>query len=160
MVDAVTIEISNESAFKQRLHEISKKVNDLTIPLTLISQSWFKSNRAIFSLKGPGKYEDLSPKYKLFKTKTFGSPYPILKLSGSLEKSITEPTDHRAISEIVNKKVLLLGSRVTSKDGAPYAIFLHNGTSRGMPARPVVLLGSEQSAPSGLNKRVNGFIQI
>jgi hypothetical protein len=153
------VEVDPFGRLRATLKEASDKLGDLTVPLTLIAQSWFKSNKAIFALAGPGKYVDLTDLYKKQKTKALGSPYPILKYTGRLEKSLTDPTNPAAISEIVNKNSLIVGTRVQSKSGAPYASFLHFGTSR-MAARPVVLFGNEQVAPGALEARVEGWRRI
>jgi len=158
MVEA-RVDVDPKGELRKTFQEIGNKVSDLTIPMGLITQSWFKTNRAIFSLKSAGKYVDLTEKYKKFKIRHLGSAYPILKLSGQLEASITEPTDGYAVHYMINKLSLALGTRVVSKDGAPYGYFLHHGTKK-MPARPVVLFGAEQVAPSGLNKRVEAWRKI
>lgn len=85
---------------------------DLRIPLNLISKDWFKTNKAIFNLNGPGKYKDLTKEYKVQKKRRFGFVYPILKAKGVLEASVTQSTDTKAISDIVNKAQLTLGTRV------------------------------------------------
>lgn len=139
--------------FQSAIASASEKVDDLTIPLTLIAQSWFKTNRAIFSLKGPGKYKDLSEKYKKIKARKFGSPYPILLASGRLAASITVPGASESINKILNKKNLILGTTT------PYAAPLQFG-SKFMPARPMVLIGSEQVSPEGVNRRLEAWVKI
>lgn len=149
---SIKFDIDPHKQFFKALKKAQQEVADLTEPLKEISDSWFKSNQAIFALKGPGKYVDLAPSTKKQKAKT-GSVYPILERSGKLKQSITNPSDSHAVSDISNKNSLTVGTRVTSK-GSPYAIFIHHGTKK-MPARPVVLFGAEQVAPTVLNKRVS-----
>lgn len=129
------------------LKKAGAKVADLTVPLQLISQQWFKSNNAIFTLKSQGKYVDLSELYKPRKQAAVGFIYPILKRKGLLSASITDPAHPNAISFIINRKSLTLGTNVD------YANFLDKGTSK-MPARSVVLFGNEQVAPDALAGRV------
>lgn len=148
----IKIEVDPGDEFTKAVKKTIKEVEDLTIPFTLISKSWFQSNKAIFRLKGKGKYEDLSSGYKKLKQKQAGFIYPILKLSGKLEKSITDPTATGAISLILNKQTLVLGTAVS------YAQFHQKGT-RYMPARPPVLVGAEQTAPTELNKRQEIWIE-
>lgn len=145
MVAKFTVDPKGKLA--KALREASIKGSDLTVPLQLIAQNWFKSNRAIFTLSGPGKYVDLTELYKKQKQKTVGFIYPILKSSGLLEKSITDPADGNSISYIINKNSLFVGTRVE------YAGFLHEGTGK-MEARPVVLFGNEQVAPDALRQRI------
>jgi phage gpG-like protein len=139
--------------FSSAVRRASKQVDDLTLPLTLIAQSWFKSNRAIFQLKGSGKYIDLKEKYKEAKENKYGFTYPILKATGRLETSITNPQSNESINKILNKRLLLLGSKT------PYAPFHQFGT-RKMPARPFVLIGAEQTAPEALNVRLEAWVKI
>ncbi len=95
---------------------------------------------------------DLSELYKPRKQAAVGFVYPILKRTGLLSKSITEPAHPNAISLIINRKALTLGTNVA------YANFLHQGTKK-MPARPVVLFGNEQVAPGALKNRVKQWEQ-
>ena len=149
----VKFEVDVDKEFKRALESAAKAVGDLTIPLTLITQSWFKSNRAIFDLKGPGKYEDLNKDYKPRKRAAVGFVYPILKRTGALERSITDPKDSDAISEIINGKTAILGSKI------PYGPYHQLGTKK-MPARPFVLIGAEQTAPPELNKRRDAWVAL
>lgn len=141
------VQADPQEKLRSALREASKQVQDLTVPLGLITQQWFKSNAAIFTLGGPGKYVDLSEIYKKQKSKAVGFVYPILKRTGKLSESITDPRHTNSIALVVNKNSLTLGTNVT------YAQFLDKGTSK-MPARPVVLFGNEQVAPKALNRRI------
>lgn len=158
-------DVDPDGSFTKSLNDAIKKIGDLTIPFKLMTREWFKGNRSIFDegRKGPGKYADLSAKYKIAKTKAIGSPYPILrgflrtaggkaKKSGKLAKSMIKPGDSGSVSTIVNKNILILGTKVTGKGSVPYPTFLHLGT-KDMPARPFVLIGGEQVATNQVNKR-------
>ncbi len=134
------------------IQKAREEINDLTIPFKLIAQSWFKTNRALLDLKSPGKYEDLSPKYKIQKVRKWGFVYPILKASGRLLGSITTP-GAESINLVINKRTLLLGSTV------PYGIYHQLGT-KNMPARPWILVGTEQTAPAELNRRKDAWILL
>lgn len=134
------------------------QVSNLTVPLTLIAKQWFQSNKAIFTLQGPGKYDDLDfynpkGKYKKQKLSKWGFVYPILKASGMLEKSLTDPSDPESFNMIINNNQLIVGTTVK------YAQYLQEGTSF-MPPRPVVLYGAEQVAPDSLNQRRDIWIRI
>ncbi len=151
----IELSIENYAEFQRSIDRAKQVTNDLRIPFTSIAKHWFQGNKSIFTLKGKGKYEDLSPDYKVWKTRKLGSPYPILKLTGRLEKSLTNPTAPEAVSEVVNKDTLLLGTRV------PYAGHLHYGT-KNMPARPVVFIGPEEPYVSNMEhkKRPKIWIEI
>lgn len=163
--DSIEIAVDPKSSLRKTLQAAGRKLGDLTIPLKQISQEWFSSNKFIFELKSAGKYEDLSSKpffawwemgdlrrlfsggYKEYKSAKVGFVYPILKSSGRLAQSITNPSHENAISFIINRKDLTLGTNVE------YAHF-HNDGTKNMPARPPVLFGNEQVAPSALNRRI------
>ena len=155
----VAIVIDENKQFSKALKKASRDLDDLTLPMSLIAREWFKSNKAIFTLQGYGKYEPYKNRsYEDWKIKTFGK-ISIMKSSGALEKSITDPSDRFSVNQITNKKTLTVGSKVLSKGGAPYGIYLQNGT-KFMSARPTVLFGTEQVAPAVLNKRVDNWARI
>ncbi len=158
--------------FNKAVRKAIKSLNDLTIPFLLMTKAWYKGNRSIFdeSRKGPGKYQDLSAQYKRAKTKAIGSPYPILRgflrargrparKSGKLAKSMIEPSNANPVATVVNKKALVLGTKVKGKGGISYPNLLHFGT-RKMPARPFVLIGGEQVATNQINKRRVAWVKM
>lgn len=144
--------VDPDKQFQQAIKDALSKVNDLTVPFTLMTKSWFQSNKAIFALKGPGKYTDLSPNYKKQKQKAVGFIYPILKRNGALEASLTQGGDSNAISYIINKTTLVLGTKV------PYAAKHQFG--EGVPRRPFMFIGAEQTAPEEINRRRDAWIAI
>lgn len=146
----ISFVVDPDNKFKDAMQKASKDVSDLSIPLTLISREWFKSNRALFALKSPGKFTDLSPSTKKEKEPEV---YPILRRSGVLESSITDPTDQSAVSLIINRLTLIMGTKVE------YAPFLHFGTKK-MPSRPFVMIGAEQTGPEEFNVRKEIWINI
>jgi len=165
------VQVDPGKKLQSALRKAGRLVEDLSLPLNLISEQWFKSNKAIFSLQSAGKYIDLSTKpffawwekgalkreypggYKEYKEAKVGFVYPILKRLGTLEASITNPAHSNSVNRIINKKSLVLGSSVR------YANFHQLGTSR-MPARPVVIFGNEQRAPDALKRRVGQWEKI
>lgn len=147
MVIATKYEVDVDGKFRKSVDEAIGEVEDLRVPFGLIAASWFKSNRAIFALAGPGKYQDLSPNYKPRKKKAVGFIYPILRRTGRLERSITDQNDNDAIVRI-GKQTLVMGS------GTPWAYFHQApGPRKKIPLRPVVLIGAESIAPQELNNR-------
>lgn len=144
-----------DNDFQKSVQAAVKKCEDLTIPFTLMVQSWYKSNRAIFDLASAGQYTDLKPNYAKQKKKKWGFTYPILKASGKLMDSITKPSDSNSINYIINKNSLILGSRI------PYGKHHQYGAPRaGVPKRPWILIGSEQSAPAEINRRRELWITL
>lgn len=144
------------SNFQKKLDEVYQATGNLTLPLDLIARDWYKGNRSIFALKGPGRYKDLTEKYKKQKEKKWGYVYPILKASGKLSRSITNRSDINTIYRIENKKNLILGTKV------PYGIYHQSDKPRTkMPYRPFLLIGVEQIAPNDIKQnRINNWIKI
>lgn len=179
MVDeskAFVVDPGNE--FKKALDSISKDIQDLTPPFILITREWFKSNRSIFDMsrKGPGKYPPLGglrpnevkipggptnrERAETAKERQVGFAYPLLVRTGKLADSMTNPSSPDSVNMIINKKILILGTKAMSDTGKsnkgyPYPIALQAGAvSKGMYyPRPFVLLGAEQVATPEINKR-------
>jgi phage gpG-like protein len=145
-----------DNEFSKKLNSAFEATNDLTIPLGLMAREWFQGNKSIFKLKGPGRYKDLTDKYKSLKLRTIGQVYPILELSGALKDSITNPKDSESINLIVNKNTLVLGTKV------PYAIYHQSNEDRTkMPYRPFLFVGVEQIAPNDIQQnRLKNWIKI
>lgn len=161
MEDGAVITIDPKGEFFKAIKKAQKEVGDLRTPFKEITASWYRGNKSIFTLKGPGKYKPLSEKYKKQKIKDVGFAYPALERSGHLKRSLTVPGHENSIVNIINKSILVLGTNVTTKDGKPYAIFNHKGSKKiGLPARPVVLLGVEQVSNPIINKRVELWTRV
>lgn len=128
MADKITVTEENGEEFRRLLRKAKDSAGDLRVVFGLIARSAFKFNRTIFQLRGPGKYADLSPDYKKWKSKKQGgTPYPILFLSGRLALSMLQPGGENVLQ--ISKDKMFFGTSV------PYAEHLQFGTSK-MPARP------------------------
>ncbi len=139
----VDFRVDPKGSFKRALREAGKKSSDLRVPFKLITMSFYRTNKVLFTLKSKGPFEDLNKDYKNEKTAKYGFIYPILKATGALERSITNPTDPNTVSSVLNKTTLILGTKLTSEEGAPYPAFLQFGT-KFMPARPYLVVGTEK----------------
>lgn len=146
--------VDPKKQLQDALRAAANQVNDLTPALLLIAQYWFKSNNAIFTLKGPGQWPDLSLPYKKFKTNLLGSPYPIMLLHGRIMASITAPPNSESIQQIINKKSLVLGTSV------PYADALAHPQKHPERARNPVMFGNEATSPKALQTRVDTWKKI
>ena len=146
------VEVDPSGEFQKAVNEALAHVDDLRPAFGPILASWFKSNRAIFSLGGPGKYADLSPAYKKQKKAKVGFVYPILHRTGALALSITEPWGKHAIARMVGKTTIEVGSSI------PYGAYHQFGTKK-MPKRPWILVGAEQTAPQEVNVRLQNWIK-
>lgn len=142
MAIAVSYEIENDREFNARLTELGTKASDLRIPLTLIAKDFFKSQKAIWALKSPGKYPDLAASTKAQRRRDGQSMYPILFRTGALMRSMTNPSDGNAINQIINKRELILGTKVKSKKGFNYPA-VHQFGSKHVPMRKFLFIGPE-----------------
>ena len=165
-------DVDPKGKFNKALKLAIGKLSDLTIPFGLMTKAWYKGNRSIFleGRQGPGKYKDLSAAYKAAKTRAIGSPYPILRgfikpkgqsarKSGKLAKSMIDPSNPDTIAKIINKRSLILGTKVVGKGNIPYPRMIQEGT-RKMPARPFALIGGEQVATRQINQRKKNWITM
>ena len=135
--------------FQKAIRQALKKVQDMRPVFQTIGDHFLKSREYIFDKgrSGPGLYKDLSPRYKKWKTNKFRSPYPILKLTGRLKKSITRRGGENIFK--ASKRSLIIGTTV------PYSGYLQEGTGRkgvggGMPARPFLFWGPESRRNANL----------
>lgn len=117
--------------FQSFLKNTRAKVGNIRLGLLEIARDQYKNQKAVF-LKGEGRYAPLSPAYRAFKIKKFGSPR-ILFLTGDLQKSLVSNTGPGAIFKI-GERSLSFGTAVKRK-GFSYPLALQEGTSK-MPARP------------------------
>ena len=130
----------NEKLFSDSVRKALSKIDDLSWPFNRIADDFYKSERAIFQLKSPGGYQDLSPRYKVIKLQKVGFLYPILKASGRLERSVTQRGAPDSILS-VGKKILLIGTKT------PYGIYHNADTPRKIiPQRKFMFIGPESRA--------------
>ena len=149
MAIAVSYEVKNDEAFRKALLKLGKKASDLSLPLTLITKDFYKSQQAIWKLKSPGGYPDLS-QATLDQRHRDGQPiYPILFKTGRLRDSMIDATHADTINTIVNKRELFLGTTV------PYAIHHQFGAPKAnLPMRKFLFIGPE--APRAVRNIVDG----
>lgn len=146
-------QVDPDRNFQKIVSDIANETGDLRVPFISITKSWFKSNRALSGLKGPGKYTDLEEATKKEKIAKVGSAYPVLFRTGRLFGSLTLPGSPDAISQVINKTALVLGTRV---DYAPF----HQYGTKHLPIRPMVFIGAEQTAPAGISNRHLAWVKI
>jgi phage gpG-like protein len=141
--------VENDEKLSRALERAASTVSDLRIPLSQIAKDFRKSRQAIFTLKGPGQYPDLNEKYKKRKIKILGSAYPILKLTGRLDRSVTNASDPENVSRI-GKQSAELGTTT------PYAIYHQSDAPRTkIPLRKFLFVGPE--SVKFANSEVSGF---
>ena len=103
--------IENDLAFRRAIEEAIEEVDDLRFAFGEVARDFFKSNQAVFSLKGSGKYPPLSPEYEERKQRILGTKKPILVYSGRLKNSLTGSPNGDSIVRI-GRKALIMGTKV------------------------------------------------
>lgn len=140
----VSYSIANDKAFEEKIKIAYELVGDLTIPFQQIVKDFRRSRKAIFSLRGPGKYEPFKGKkningntpYQQRKIAKYGFDYPLLRATGRLADSVTGETGDSIV--IIEKKLLAFGTRV------PYAVYHQSDAPRGkIPLRKFLFIGPE-----------------
>lgn len=153
-------EVDNDKKFANAISRALRQTKNLTIPLTLIAQDFYKSEKSIFMLQGPGRYPDLAPFTKERKEKAGAPLYPILMgiapSRGRLAGSLTEPTHPDAINQIINQRTLVIGTKVQ------YGIYHQSDKPRTkIPLRKFLFIGPEsQFANSDQQGRVGRWLNI
>lgn len=101
--------VDNDRKFRNAIKEASEVGQDLSVPFGLILKDFYKSEAAIFKLKGPGKYPPfqgkINPKtgyteYQAAKRKKVGFDYPLLVRTGALAASLLGPNNPGSVSKI------------------------------------------------------------
>jgi len=139
--------VENDEKLALAMERAARTTDDLRVPLRSIAKDFRKSRQAIFNLKGPGQYPDLKETTKKSKERAVGFVYPILKLTGRLDASVTNSGDKENVTRI-RKLSMDLGTKT------PYAIYHQNGTSK-MPLRKFLFVGPESSRFA--NSQISGF---
>lgn len=134
----ISYDVDADKKFKKAIKKAEKSGLDLSFSMGEAVRIIKKESTKNFILKGFGKYPPLSPIY--FKRKQRLAPgTPILtgldakgRVSAKLKKSIIDKTADSIIQ--IGKRSLVVGTKAKSKKGAPYPVFVQEGT-KNMPAR-------------------------
>ena len=153
----ISYQLDPKKLLEKKFVKLLEDIDDLRVPLQLIKESWFRGNQSIFAISGPGRWADLSGKYKKRKMNTYGFVYPILFREGRLRSALTKEGSEESVAVFPTKKTLIVG---VNPDNVVFQT-LNNGSAKiNIPARPFILLGAEQVAPQSLNKRVQIWTKI
>lgn len=176
----VSYVIENDQAFQDALDKAFKDTADLRIPFRQIARDFYRSEKAIFKLKGPGQYPDfkgtkvgktwknpgrpgartrdpnLTP-YQNYKLKNFGFIYPLLKATGDLEESLTEGGSGSILK--IDSDSLTIGTTI------PYANYHQQDSpdkgNRVMPTRKFLFIGPESRfANNNQRGRLDRWLKI
>lgn len=153
--------VDNDRKFREALKRASEVSTDLRIPLGLISADFYKSQQAIWKLKGPGKYppfkgpknpETGHTRYQDEKLKAVGFDYPLLVRTGSLAASLSGPNNKGSINKVTPLS-LTIGTSI------PYGIYHQSdeGSRPRIPLRKFLFIGPE--APSFASDEQKGRLE-
>lgn len=134
----ISYDVDADKQFRKAIKRAQRSGLDLSFSMGESARIIKKESTKNFILKGFGKYPPLSPEY--FARKQRLSPgTPILtglnrrgQPDGKLKRSVTGNTKDSILR--IGKTSLEVGTKATSKKGAPYPIFVQEGTNK-MPAR-------------------------
>jgi hypothetical protein len=127
--EAFTIDDEPLQALQSRVAYLRKAMDDLSPMFEQFASDFYKTQKQILMLKGPGQYADLTPAYKVEKEKRHGFVYPILFATGKLMASLLSREGPDAVHEI-KPKSFVIGT------ADPIGEYHHKGTSK-MPRRPI-----------------------
>lgn len=130
----ISYDVDADDKLKKAMAKAIASGLDLSFSMGEAARIIKKESAKNFILKGFGQYPPLSPQY--FKQKMRLAPgTPILtglnpsgKASGKLKKSIIETTADSIIR--IGKRSLEVGTKAKSAKGAPYPVFVQEGTKR------------------------------
>lgn len=141
----------DRTEFNFKLKKLLDASKNLAPAFHTIGRMFRQSRKSIFKLKSPGGYYPLSPRYEQWKKrnpKSKARPFPILKLSGDLEKSVTS-VGHPNNVNIVLPRQFAFGTNLW------YAKY-HNSQKkprRKIPLRMFIFWGPE--APATMRNRTD-----
>lgn len=149
--------VDNDRKFRSAIQRAADATGDLRIPFGLILADFYRSEQAIFALKGPGQYTDfvengkvVGPisKYAKAKEKKVGFKYPFLVRSGRLAASVLSRDASGAVATI-EPLSMTWGTTV------PYGVFHQSDAPRKkIPLRKFLFIGPE--APAFANSDQSG----
>ena len=165
----------NDKEFKALLDKVGKQVSDFRVPFGLIANHFYRGNKKIFLLKGPGLYPVLGgfnpgdtvnfrgntvtkqKKAETLKKEQVGFIYPLLKRRGDIQKSLTSKNDKGA-EFFVGRNTLIMGTKV------PHAKFHQSDSPRkSLPQRKLVFIDggpAETSKDALISGRAQAWANI
>lgn len=137
MVSRFEIETEPFKRLGASFEQIRASLKDMRPLFEQFAADFYKDEKRIFKLKGPGKYEDLTPEYADRKFNTYGFEYPILFASGRLASSLLNRRSVESVL-VIKKQLFVIGT------STPYAVYHHSRKPRKvMPRRPVYFFGAD-----------------
>lgn len=126
------IEVTGIDGLNRKVNELQAVVQDLRPMFEQFSSDFYKNEKAIFQLKGPGQFVDLSDDYALQKERKYGFTYPILFASGRLAASLLSRRSVGSVN-VIEADHFIIGTSVT------YGFYHHSEKPRKgpLPRRPL-----------------------
>ena len=129
--DPVTLDIVGFDELFGKIEAARLKMKDLRPLWESFISDFYKDEKRIFKLQGPGRYKDLSSGYKRAKLRLHGFLYPILFATGALAASLTKRNARGSVA-VATPQTMILGTRIA------YAVYHHSTAPRTkMPRRPL-----------------------
>ena len=133
MVAPIIIDVKGDRELRQLFQEALNRAKNLRPAFISMAIDFYKSNRELLRLKGPGQYEDLKDSTKRAKKRLNFKVYPILKRTGRLLGSVTKKTSPDTVFKMT-------GTTLTLGSSTPYGIYHQSTKSRSIiPYRPYVI---------------------
>ena len=142
----ISVEFDEIDKLNDKVEDLANAIGDLRPLFELFASDFYKDQKRVFQLNGPGKYVDLDPDYQDVKENKWGHVYPILFASGRLASSLLS---RNAVDSVLSIKSdsFYIGT------STPYAVYHHSKKPRSkLPRRPLWFFG-EQNQP--MTKRWN-----
>lgn len=135
---AFTIDTDPVKKLGRDFNELRASLKDMRPLFETFAADFYKDEKRIFSLKGPGKYTELTDEYEIQKFMTHGFIYPILFATGRLASSLLRRNGAESVLSI-KKQTFMIGT------STPYAVYHHSleGSRPIMPRRPVYFYGKD-----------------
>ena len=133
--------VDNDRRFRKAMLKTAKAMRNPKPAFREIARDFYKSQKAISMLKGPGLYPDITEQTKKRKRRKgmgkYKSGYPILWGDGTLLKSTLGPRNEGALLSIT-KKELVIGTTIE------YGIYHQSDKPRKkIPLRKFIFIGPE-----------------
>ena len=117
--------------------QLRASLQDMRPLFETFASDFYKDEKRIFALKGPGKYTELTDEYEIRKFMAHGFIYPILFATGRLANSLLSRGSSESVL-VIKKQEFRIGTTT------PYAVYHHSKESRTIiPRRPVYFFGKD-----------------
>jgi hypothetical protein len=123
VVDKLDINVDAIKGLTEKLSKINNGLHDLSPLFEQMSADFYKYEKTVFQLKGPGQYEDLRKSTYDAKMRKYGFAYPILFATGKLALSLMDRGSSGAVN-VITKQGFVIGTSV------PYAVYHHSKLPR------------------------------